>query len=261
MKIQEMMDLNGKTALVTGGPGYLGSVMCSALIELGAKTVAVSRGKSPTYLDKLNDNNNFQLIKKDLSQKKGVDEFIEEVYSQYDCIDILINNSNTWPTIVNYLDQDWHDFEGTVNASIISQLYLTKFIFSDMKKKKSGNIINIASMYGKVSPDFRIYKEPGMGNAIEYGIAKAGMIQFTKYLASLGGKYNIRCNSISPGPFPRPGSFDGKEWFESALNDKIMLGRTGKREELIGATVFLATDLSSYVTGIDISVDGGWTAW
>jgi len=261
MKIQKMMNLKGKNALVTGGTGYLGSFMCSALIDLGANVIAVSRGKSSTYLDDLKGKKQFKIIKKDLSTKKGVDACLVEIKKYFSGVNIIINNSYTWPTKVNYLDQDWGDFEGTLNSGIISQLYITKMIFNEMIEKKEGNIINISSMYGKVPPDFSIYRDSGMGNAIEYGISKAGMIQFTKYLASLGGQHNIRCNSISPGPFPRPGVMKGKEWFEKELNAKTMLGRVGKGEELKGVIAFLASDLSSYITGTDIAVDGGWTSW
>jgi len=258
MIIQEMMNLKGKNALVTGGTGYLGSFMCSTLIDLGANVIAVSRGKSSNYLK---NNSQLTIIKKDLSSKKGIDEFLLEINKHVKKVDILINNSYKWPQIVNYLDQDWDNFKESFDSGIISQLYLTKFLFKKMQEEKEGVIINVASMYGKVSPDFTIYREIGMGNAIDYGIAKAGMIQFTKYLASLGGKYNIRCNSISPGPFPRPGVLDGKEWFEKELNAKTMLGRVGIGEELKGVIAFLASNLSSYVTGEDIAVDGGWTAW
>jgi NAD(P)-dependent dehydrogenase (short-subunit alcohol dehydrogenase family) len=261
MKIQEMMNLKGKNALVTGGTGYVGSFMCSALIDLGANVIAVSRGKSSTYLDDYKKNKQLNVIQKDLSTKQGVNECLVEIKKYCNEVNILINNSYTWPKVVNYFDQDWNDFKGTIDSGIISQLYLTKFIFNDMIENKQGIIINVASMYGKVSPDFSMYRESSMGNAIEYGISKAGMIQFTKYLASLGGKYNIRSNSISPGPFPREGALDGKEWFEKELNAKTMLGRVGKGEELKGVSSFLASDLSTYVTGTDIAVDGGWTSW
>ena len=258
MEIKEMMNLEGKNALVTGGTGYLGSFMCSTLIDLGANVIAVSRGKSSNYLK---NNRQLTIIKKDLSSKKGIDEFLLEMNKYVKKVDILINNSYKWPQIVNYLNQDWDNFKESFDSGIISQLYLTKFLFEKMQEEKEGIIINVASMYGKVSPDFTIYRDSGGGNAIDYGIAKAGMIQFTKYLASLGGKYNIRCNSISPGPFPRPGVLDGKEWFEKELNAKTMLGRVGIGEELKGVVAFLASNLSSYVTGEDIAVDGGWTAW
>ena len=261
MKIQEMMNLEGQNALVTGGPGYLGSFMCSALIDLGANVIAVSRGESPTFIDDLENNQNLKVFINDLSTQNGIDQVLSEIKEYCGVVDILINNSYTWPKIVNYFDQDWDDFKDTFNSGIISQIYLTKFIFNEMVKKKKGIIINISSMYGKVSPNFSIYKKSGMGNAIDYGITKAGMIQFTKYLASLGGQHNVRCNSISPGPFPRPGALDGKEWFEEELNNSTMLKRVGKGEELKGLIAFLATDLSSYVTGTDIAVDGGWTAW
>jgi len=262
MSIKDLMKLNGRMAIVTGGAGFLGSQMCSALLELGARVVSVSRGKSQAYTKELESNNNFISMKYDLSLKKAVHDCIDEIRSMSDSIDILVNNSYTWPKVVQFLDQDWKDFEQTMKTGIVAQLYITKLVFNIMiEQRKGGSIINIGSMYGKVSPDFGIYRDSGMGNAVEYGATKAGMIQITKYIASLGGKHNIRCNSISPGAFPRPGTFVGKEWFEGELKRKTMLNRVGGGEELKGAILLLATDLGAYITGADISVDGGWTAW
>ena len=116
-------------------------------------------------------------------------------------------------------------------------------------------------MYGIVSPNFQIYRDSGMGNAAEYGATKAALIQITKYLAVKGAPKNIRVNAISPGPFSKPGSFDGKEWFKQELINKMPLNRIGENWELKGTVVFLASNLSTYVTGQNISVDGGWTIW
>ena len=117
-------------------------------------------------------------------------------------------------------------------------------------------------MYGVVSPDFRIYRESGMGNAAHYGATKAALIQMTRYLAVKGGPLNIRVNAISPGPFSRPGTFEnGKEWFREELVNKVPLKRIGENWELKGVIALLASDLGTYITGQNICVDGGWTIW
>ncbi len=262
MKYNDLTNLKGLNAVVTGGTGYLGNSICEVLLEAGATVVAVSRGESPNFNEEIFKSSNFKTYKYDLSSKEGVNQFFNAIDEEYNTLDILVNNSYTWPQKVHFLDQDWDDFKKTINIGLISQIYLTKLVFKKMiNKNNGGSIINISSMYGKVSPDFAIYRDSGMGNAIDYGITKAGMLQFTKYLASIGGKYNIRSNSISPGPFPRPGALDGKEWFEDELNKKNMLCRVGKPEELKGAVLLLSSELGSYITGEDIAVDGGWTAW
>jgi len=172
-----------------------------------------------------------------------------------------VNNSYKWPKIVNFAGTTWDEMSLIVESGLVSQLYITKHVFEAMLKRKlGGSIINVSSMYAKVSPDVSMYRGVG-GNAIEYGATKAALIQATKYLAMLGGKDNIRVNSISPGPFPRPGAFDGKEWFRDELEKRTMLKRVGNASEIGGVVAFLASDMSSYITGADIPIDGGWTAW
>lgn len=264
MLIKDLADLSGSTAIVTGGSGYLGSQISSALLELGATVIAVSRGKSQTYAQELDDDENFISLQHDLSSKEGVDGLLEATSSYQ--VGILVNNFYTFPKTFNLLDQDWLDYEQTLNSGIISPLYLSKEILKRMiDSQRGGSIVNIASMYGKVGPDFSIYGDTDMkqkiGVGIEYGAAKAALIQATKYIASFAGKYGIRCNSISPGPFSKPGTFENREFFEKNLTNKTMLKRIGCKDELKGAIALLATDLGAYVTGADIPVDGGWTAW
>ena len=123
------------------------------------------------------------------------------------------------------------------------------------------SIVNIASMYGKVSPDPSIYGDSGQNNPIHYGATKAGMIQMTRYLACHLAGRNIRVNSISPGPFPRPGIKDSAPDFMMQLEKKVPMGRIGNASELVGPVLFLLSPSASYITGIDLPVDGGWTAW
>jgi gluconate 5-dehydrogenase len=129
-----------------------------------------------------------------------------------------------------------------------------------MKQKKYGVIINIGSMYGTISPDLRIYDNEKHANSPEYGAGKAAIIQFTKYLAVNYAKNGIRVNSISPGAFPNKEVQKNKKFIKK-LKSKIPLERLGQPEDLMGAIVFLASDDSSYVTGQNILIDGGWSIW
>jgi NAD(P)-dependent dehydrogenase (short-subunit alcohol dehydrogenase family) len=123
------------------------------------------------------------------------------------------------------------------------------------------SIVNIASMYGHVSPDPRIYLDSGKNNPPFYGAAKAGLLQLTRYLAAHLGAYGIRVNSISPGPFPPPAIAETDPGFHARLRDKTPLGRIGVAQELAGPTLFLLSPAASFVTGADLAVDGGWTSW
>ena len=129
-----------------------------------------------------------------------------------------------------------------------------------MKKQKTGSIINIASIYGTVSPDPEIYENSGFDNPPEYGAGKAAIIQFTRYIAVHNAKYGVRANSISPGPFPNQTVQKNKK-FMNNLKRKIPMNRIGHPNELKGITIFLASNASSFLTGENIHVDGGWTAW
>jgi len=127
-------------------------------------------------------------------------------------------------------------------------------------KQTGGSIINIASMYGMVSPDPAIYGESKFNSPANYGAGKAAVIQFTKFCAVHLAKYKIRVNAVSPGPFPSP-SVQMNKTFISKLVEKVPLKRIGHPSELNGVIVLLCSEASSYITGQNISVDGGWTSW
>lgn len=171
-----------------------------------------------------------------------------------------MNNALTWPKVTQFDDIEWDAVNATLTSGVTSPVVLSKIAFERMREK-GGVIINNASMYGMVSPNFKIYRDSGMSNAIEYNAAKAAIIQITKYLAVRGAPFGIRVNAFSPGPFSPPGAFAGKQWFHDELVQMMPLGRIGEKWEIKGVIAFLATDLSSYVTGQNIPVDGGWTIW
>ena len=262
-RIRDLISLKGKTSMITGGVGHLGSAISESLAELGSDIIVIGRNKSGhDFASKLTKefgvNASFSEI--DINSKEAIDLFFDNVKPR---IDILVNNGFTWPTILKIEDTTWEDFEATLRSGIVSPFYFTKKSVQIMKSVGRGNIINIGSMYGIVSPNFKIYHDhPKLGNALSYNASKAALIQMTKYLAVYLAKWNIRVNCISPGPFPKPNTFsEGKEWFEEELKNMNPLHMLGEPWHLKGAVTLLATDLGSYITGQNISVDGGWTIW
>jgi len=263
-RIFDLLSLKNKTSIVTGGAGHLGTAISEALAEMGSNIIILGQNQeSGTSLaQRLSEefaiNASFEQI--DINSKKSIDDFFQ---TQKKSIDIIVNNAFTWPSVVQLEETSWEDFETILTSGITSPFYMTKKIIERMKKTESGNIVNIASMYGMVSPNFKIYHEKSkMGNALSYNASKAAIIQMTKYLAVYCSKWNIRVNCVSPGPFPRPGAFsDGKEWFEQELLSMTPMHQLGKPWQLKGAIALLTTELGSYITGQNIVVDGGWTIW
>ena len=152
-------------------------------------------------------------------------------------------------------DENW---EKGIDGSLHSVFKATREVIPYMKDN-GGSIINYSSMYGLVAPDFRIYGETPQKQPGNYGAGKAAIAQFTRYSASALAEYNIRFNSATPGPFPNPENAMDPE-FNKALSGKTMLGRFGKAHEMAGTILLLASDASTFMTGSNIVVDGGWTA-
>jgi NAD(P)-dependent dehydrogenase (short-subunit alcohol dehydrogenase family) len=260
--IQELLSLKGRTALVTGGAGYLGTEISYTLAELGANVIIASRDVAKCRqrcAEIARDHGVGTLaIGLDLLDKQSIADCFEAIHRHYADVDILINNAwsgnkNSWETIN---DRDWNY---DIDMSINSVFRITKTAFPDLQRSK-GVILNIASMYGHVAPDYRIYEGTSFSNPPSYGVAKAGVIQFTKYLASFLSPHGIRVNALSPGAFPHEAT-QQHTTFMSRLGAKNPLGRIGYPHELKGAVALLCSDAGSYITGQNLCVDGGWAAW
>ena len=130
-----------------------------------------------------------------------------------------------------------------------------------MQERDGGSIVLFSSMYGTVPPDPGVYEQPMNPNPIEYGVGKAGIQQMARYFAVHYGRSSVRCNSISPGPFPNPNIQRDQPDFIDRLSQKVPLGRIGQAPEIAGAVAFLLSDAASYITGQNLAVDGGWTSW
>lgn len=260
---ENLFNLENKISVVTGGSGYLGKSICEGLLEAGSDVYLLGKSKknlelATSYLKK----NNFKKIKAlktDISSFKTIQKTICDIEKEAGRIDVLVNNA-AYSNDGNFdskIEKTWnYGIDGTIN----NVFRVTKLVLPIMQKQKKGSIINLSSIYGVVSPDPSIYGKTGFDNPPEYGAGKAAIIQFTKYLAVHYAKFGIRSNSISPGPFPNKQVQKHKK-FISELKKKNPMKRIGEPSELKGPIVFLASNASSFITGQNIHVDGGWTIW
>jgi len=270
-----LFDLTNKVALVFGGNGYLGKQFCKSLLEYGANVYScdINTAKSKELQDKYPKK--FKIIKIDASKKEELSKLRETIMNKEKRVDILINTTTMkgedfYSPFEEVSLEGWN--KGLLGNLTIPFLTIQAFI-PIMKKQRSGSIINIASHYGIVGNDQRIYigtnlnkvylKENNKGeNRIyshgSYNAAKGGLINFTRYLAAYYGEYNIRINCISPGGIYNK---DENKAFLQKYSEKVPLGRKANPDEINGALIFLASDASTYITGHNLVVDGGYTIW
>jgi NAD(P)-dependent dehydrogenase (short-subunit alcohol dehydrogenase family) len=267
VSVKESFDLTGKTALVTGGARTLGFDMASALAEMGADVAVTSRKleeaeKSAREIARLTGRKTLGLAC-DVRYEDQVEATIEAALKEFGKLDILVNNAgNVVSTPANKpLEQrPLEEWEFTVDVNMKGVFLCTKHaVAKAMKPAKSGVIVNIASIAGILGKDHRVYDGTPMGGVtIDYVAAKGGVISMTREMACWLARYNIRVNSISPGGFWR----NHNETFTKQYNYLVPMGRMGQDgKEMKGAVVYLASEASSYVTGVNLVVDGGMSAW
>jgi len=273
----DLFDLKGKTAIVFGGNGVLGRQFCTALLEYGAKVYSCDINTLLTEETRsLEDKfpGKFEIIEVNATDKKSLLKFRKNFLAREKKLDILVN-STTMKSDDFYLPFEDVSLEGW-NTGLLGNLTIpfltTQTFIPVMKKQREGSIINIGSIYGIVGNDQRLYiganfdklyvsNSPEISQIHSHGVynaAKGGLISFTRYLAAYYGEYNIRVNCISPG-----GIYSEKDNEVSLKNycEKVPLGRRAFAHEINGALIFLASNASSYITGHNLVVDGGFTIW
>ncbi|WP_347156606.1 SDR family NAD(P)-dependent oxidoreductase [Pontibacter chitinilyticus] len=258
--INALFSLQNKVALVTGGYGYLGTAISESLVEAGAQVYVLGRSQ-----DKFEEAFKYITAGKisfehcDISSTESVQQAFRNIAQQAGKLDILVNNAfySKGQQPEQLSDEEWaYGIDGNLNSVYRCIREVIPFL-----KEQGGKIINVSSMYGLVSPDFSIYEEsPASLNPPHYGAAKAGVLQLTRYFACYLGKYNINVNAVTPGPFPNE-KVQQDQAFIARLEKKNPLRRIGTPQDLKGAFVYLASDASAYMTGQNLVLDGGWTAW
>jgi len=264
--MKHIFDLTEKVAIVTGGYGYLGSGITEALLAFGAKVIVAGRSEEK-FKEKFKDNQNENLffIPFDISESGDIfKKKFDEIKGKYGSLDIVFNNAlfTKGNSQENMTDEDWAFTMDGVLGSIHKSI---KACIPIMKQQQYGKIINIASMYGHISPNFdRLYKGDNCEkytNPPHYGVAKAGVIQLTKYYAVFLGKHNIYVNAISPGPFSKKTIQKENPIFIERLKDSNPLNKLGIPQDLAGISVLLSSQASDFITGQNFAIDGGWTIW
>ena len=258
-----MFDLTGKVAIVAGGAGYLGLPVCQRLAEQGAKVAIADIDRerlerAVAEVAAVSSKEKTVGINLDIVDETMTNQAVDETVKRFGRLDtaVIATYVHAGPGVEDITPKEFDAaFHG--NAT-------TSFIFARAAARamtEGGSIIMYASMFAVVAPVPSLYQPPLQPNPIEYGAAKAAMVQMTKYLAAHYGPRNIRVNAVMPGAFPWTGLQEKHPEFIERLAERTMLGRIGRRDETAGPVVFLASDEASYVTGHLLRVDGGWTAW
>lgn len=264
-RLADLFSLKGRTALVVGGSGLLGGEISYAFAELGAEVIVASRnearcGEFVSTLRQQFPGVTAHALGVDITSPASINTLLEQVGEiTGGGLDILVNSgwSGRKNTFESISDEDWNnDIEVCLNG-----VFRTIKAAVPLLKERRGNILTIASMYGHVAPDYRMYDSERFANPPSYGAAKAGVIQLTKYLSSFLSPHGIRANCISPGPFPFESTQKENPDFIARLAAKNPLNRIGRPHELKGAAVLLCTDAGAYMTGQNLCVDGGWAVW
>lgn len=263
--LKELADLKGRVALITGGAGHIGSAMAEALAELGANIVVLDINAE--HAESVSENISKKygaetlVLTVDLGKDEDVRAVPAQVIEKFGRLDILINNAALVGSLdlkgwnVPFKEQSVETWRRALEINLTAAFVLTQSCAEFLEASGHGSVINIGSIYGLVGPQMALYEGTNLGNPGAYAASKGGLLQLTRWLASVMAP-KVRVNSITFGGVFR----DHKNPFLFRYTSRTLLGRMTTEEDAKGAVAYFAGDLSAYVTGQNIVIDGGWTA-
>jgi len=264
--VKKLMSMRGRRALITGAGGFLGKVIADTLAEMGANLILVDR----PGIDLLEVGN--ELTEKwgikveafivDLESERDRVLLIESINSDEQELNCMINNAAFVGTTdldgwaVPFESQNLNVWRRAIEVNLTAPFHLIQGLAENISNSRGGNIINISSIYGELGPDWRLYSGTSMGNPAAYSASKGGLVQMTRWLATTIAP-SVRVNAISPGGVYRGQPID----FVKEYEQRTPLARMATEDDFRGAIAYLSSDMSQYVTGEVIRVDGGWSTW
>ena len=273
VNIFDKFDLSGKTAIVTGGAGLLGEEFCTTLCQAGAAVIiADNNGEAAEKLAASHTEAGYLAYGStvDITKKESIRSMVDQASQVSGCIDILVNSAALDPKFDPGHRGDLPDsafevfseeaWKQALDVNLTGMFLVTQAVVPHMHDQGKGVIVNLSSMYGVTGPDQRLYRQDGIQKQykpVYYSVTKAGVLGFTKYLAAYYAGKQIRVNALTPGGVYN----DHDSEFLEAYSTRAILGRMAEKDEMNGALLFLTSDASSYMTGANLIVDGGWSTW
>jgi len=274
-EILEEFDMTGQVAIVTGGPGLLGKEFCRTLAEAGAAVVVADInmvGAEAAAETLVKEGYQALGVRTDVTNPESVRALVDKTLITYGRLDVLVNSAALDPKfdpqalaarntpLGSFEDYPVDAWKQALDVNLTGMFLCCQAAVRPMLVQGKGVLINICSTYGLVGPDQRLYQRDGKQTSykpVYYSVTKAGVLGLTRYLATYYAGKNIRANALTPG-----GVFNGHdEVFLQAYSARAVMGRMANKDEMNGALLFLASDASSYMTGANLVVDGGWTTW
>ncbi|WP_139539236.1 SDR family oxidoreductase [Klebsiella spallanzanii] len=271
-----LFSVKDKVIIVTGGLGQLGAQYVKTLHERGAKVAALATRVDAARIDRvlgaIKDSDRLLCAEVNITDKASINRVLDSIEAKWGVPDGLVNNAgvDTQPSAPPEVSGPFEEFpeevfREVVEVNLVGTFLMTQQVGKRMKQAgKGGSIINVGSIYGVVSPvqDIYIYKKEDTGipfvKPVAYSAAKSGLYNFTRYCATYWGRDGIRVNTLTLSGVERS---DQDPRFQKNYTNRIPIGRMAKAHEYNGAVVFLLSDASVYMTGSNVVVDGGWTAW
>jgi NAD(P)-dependent dehydrogenase (short-subunit alcohol dehydrogenase family) len=264
MKLVTYGDLAGKNVLITGGYGFLGRALCTEFARQGANLIIMDKVEADNaFLDVLRSQGiETEFIQVDFESQDSRIAAVSKMLSKYSRLDVLINNAAFVGTTaasgwaVPFTEQSIETWRKAIEVNLTTPFHLVQGLFELLEKSDDPVVVNLGSIYGSLGPDWEMYAGTSMGNPAAYAASKGGLIQLTRWLATtLGPK--VRVNCVSPGGISR----NQDEKFVKKYITRTPLSRMAVEDDVVHAILFLSTSSANYITGQNLEIDGGWSAW